>query len=91
MDSGEEGQEGAGFLMAGVATSSLENGLLARPLNLAQPCVRVCEQGGILEASVAWSAAGPFIKLGPLRNIPEVAEKAGVASAGGLVIILTLW
>lgn len=33
---------------------------------------------------------GPFIKLGPLRNVPEVAEKAGVLSGGGLVIILGL-
>ena len=37
------------------------------------------------------SFAGPFIKLGPLRNVPEVAETAGVLSAAGLVIILTLW
>ncbi len=33
--------------------------------------------------------AGPFIKLGPLRSIPGVAEKAGCASAAGLVLILT--
>ena len=35
--------------------------------------------------------AGPFIKLGPLRNVPEVAERAGVLSSAGLVVILTLW
>ena len=33
--------------------------------------------------------AGPFIKLGPLRDVPGVAEKAGCASAAGLVLILT--
>jgi photosystem I subunit XI len=32
---------------------------------------------------------GPFIKLGPLRAVPGVAEKAGCASAAGLVLILT--
>ena len=32
---------------------------------------------------------GPFIKLGPLRAIPGVAERAGCASAAGLVVILT--
>ena len=32
---------------------------------------------------------GPFIKLGPLRDVPGVAEKAGCASAAGLVLILT--
>ena len=36
-------------------------------------------------------SSGPFIKLGPLRNVPEVAETAGVLSAAGLVVILTLW
>ena len=35
--------------------------------------------------------AGPFIKLGPLRNSPELAERVGVVSAAGLVVILTLW
>ena len=34
--------------------------------------------------------AGPFIKLGPLRNVPGYAEKAGCLSAAGLVAILTL-
>ncbi|GLI58970.1 hypothetical protein VaNZ11_000757 [Volvox africanus] len=34
--------------------------------------------------------AGPFIKLGPLRNVPEVAEIAGSLSAAGLVLILSL-
>lgn len=33
---------------------------------------------------------GPFIKLGPLRNVPEIAEKAGTLSAAGLVLILAL-
>lgn len=33
--------------------------------------------------------AGPFIKLGPLRNVPNTAEVAGCASAAGLVLILT--
>jgi len=33
---------------------------------------------------------GPFIKLGPLRNVPEIAEKAGVAAGAGLVVILGL-
>ena len=37
------------------------------------------------------SDAGPFIKLGPLRNSPELAERVGVVSAAGLVVILTLW
>jgi photosystem I subunit 11 len=32
---------------------------------------------------------GPFIKLGPLRNVPEVAEKAGCVAGAGLVVILT--
>merc|ERR1712164_202983 len=31
---------------------------------------------------------GPFIKLGPLRNVDGVAEIAGCMSAAGLVIIL---
>lgn len=34
-------------------------------------------------------AAGPFIKLGPLRNVDGVAEIAGSLSAAGLVLILT--
>ncbi|GFR46459.1 hypothetical protein Agub_g8033, partial [Astrephomene gubernaculifera] len=34
--------------------------------------------------------AGPFIKLGPLRNVPETAEIAGCLSAAGLVLILAL-
>jgi hypothetical protein len=34
--------------------------------------------------------AGPFIKLGPLRNIPGVAERAGCLSGAGLVVILTV-
>nr|7BLX_L Chain L, PSI subunit V [Chlamydomonas reinhardtii] len=34
--------------------------------------------------------AGPFIKLGPLRNVPETAEIAGSLSAAGLVLILAL-
>lgn len=34
-------------------------------------------------------ATGPFIKLGPLRNVDGVAEIAGTASAAGLVLILT--
>lgn len=33
---------------------------------------------------------GPFIKLGPLRNVPGYAEKAGCASAAGVVAILTV-
>ncbi|KAK9832476.1 hypothetical protein WJX81_000045 [Elliptochloris bilobata] len=33
---------------------------------------------------------GPFIKLGPLRNVAETAEKAGCLSAAGLVVILAL-
>ena len=33
---------------------------------------------------------GPFIKLGPLRNVPGYAEKAGCASALGVVAILTV-
>ncbi|KAL3155404.1 hypothetical protein ABBQ38_010960 [Trebouxia sp. C0009 RCD-2024] len=32
---------------------------------------------------------GPFIKLGPLRNVPGYAETAGCLSAAGLVAILT--
>ncbi|KAG2494532.1 hypothetical protein HYH03_007299 [Edaphochlamys debaryana] len=32
--------------------------------------------------------AGPFIKLGPLRNVPETAEIAGCLSAAGLIVIL---
>jgi len=34
--------------------------------------------------------AGPFIKLGPLRNIPGVAERAGCLSGAGLVVILAV-
>lgn len=35
--------------------------------------------------------AGPFIKLGPLRNVGQgVAERAGCLSAAGLVVILTV-
>jgi len=33
---------------------------------------------------------GPFIKLGPLRNVEGTAEIAGCASAAGLVLILSL-
>lgn len=33
---------------------------------------------------------GPFIKLGPLRNVPGTAEVSGCLSAAGLVVILTL-
>ncbi len=33
---------------------------------------------------------GPFIKLGPLRNVAETAEKAGCLSGAGLVVILAL-
>eukprot|EP00884_Botryococcus_braunii_P011228 jgi/Botrbrau1/20105/Bobra.0173s0008.1 len=33
---------------------------------------------------------GPFIKFGPLRNVPEVAEKAGCLASAGVVLILTL-
>jgi photosystem I subunit 11 len=33
---------------------------------------------------------GPFIKLGPLRNVEGVAEISGSLSAAGLVLILTL-
>merc|ERR1719160_1204351 len=33
---------------------------------------------------------GPFIKLGPLRNVDGSAEIAGCMSAAGLVIILTI-
>jgi len=33
---------------------------------------------------------GPFIKLGPLRNLEGVAEISGCLSAAGLVVILTL-
>ena len=43
------------------------------------------------EVRQLFTGAGPFIKLGPLRNMTEVAEQAGVASAAGLVVILTLW
>ena len=32
---------------------------------------------------------GPFIKLGPLRNVEGVAEIAGSLSGAGLVLILT--
>ena len=40
--------------------------------------------------SLSW-CAGPFIKLGPLRNVGEgVAERAGCLSAAGLVVILTV-
>lgn len=35
-------------------------------------------------------AAGPFIKLGPLRNVEGVAEISGSLSAAGLVLILTV-
>lgn len=35
------------------------------------------------------SRTGPFIKLGPLRNVPGYAEVAGCLSAAGLVAILT--
>jgi Photosystem I reaction centre subunit XI len=38
---------------------------------------------------VVLQATGPFIKLGPLRNVDGVAEIAGTASAAGLVLILT--
>ena len=34
--------------------------------------------------------AGPFIKLGPLRNVEGVAEVSGCLAAAGLVAILTL-
>ena len=35
--------------------------------------------------------AGPFIKLGPLRNVGEgVAERAGCLSGAGLVVILSV-
>ena len=35
--------------------------------------------------------AGPFIKLGPLRNVGQgVAERAGCLSGAGLVVILTV-
>eukprot|EP00892_Ulva_mutabilis_P002390 jgi/Ulvmu1/12151/UM085_0015.1 len=34
--------------------------------------------------------AGPFIKLGPLRNVESIAEVSGCLSAAGLVIILTV-
>jgi len=34
--------------------------------------------------------AGPFIKLGPLRNVPGAAEVVGCMSAAGLVLILAL-
>ena len=33
---------------------------------------------------------GPFIKLGPLRNVEGVAEISGSLSAAGLVLILSL-
>jgi len=33
---------------------------------------------------------GPFIKLGPLRNVEGVAEIAGCMSGAGLVLILSL-
>lgn len=33
---------------------------------------------------------GPFIKLGPLRNVAGVAEVSGSLSAAGLVVILSL-
>ena len=33
---------------------------------------------------------GPFIKLGPLRNVEGVAEVSGCLSAAGLVLILSL-
>ena len=33
---------------------------------------------------------GPFIKLGPLRNVEGVAEIAGSLSGAGLVLILAL-
>ena len=32
---------------------------------------------------------GPFIKLGPLRNVPGTAEVAGCLAGAGLVAILT--
>ena len=47
------------------------------------PCV--CSQSA--ESSPA--PTGPFIKLGPLRNVAGYAEKAGCLSAAGLVAILT--
>merc|ERR1711988_952363 len=31
---------------------------------------------------------GPFIKLGPVRNVEGIAESAGCISAAGLVVIL---
>ena len=34
--------------------------------------------------------AGPFIKFGPLRNVPGVAERSGCLSAAGLVVILSV-
>jgi hypothetical protein len=46
--------------------------------------------GLMLRAFLAVQVAGPFIKLGPLRNIEGVAEISGSLSAAGLIIILTL-
>ena len=41
------------------------------------------------DADTPSPTAGPFIKLGPLRNVPGYAEVAGCLSAAGLVAILT--
>jgi hypothetical protein len=43
------------------------------------------------DAACACAAkTGPFIKLGPLRNVAGVAERSGCLSAAGLVVILTV-
>ena len=51
------------------------------------PCV--CPQNVSQRTEGSPVPAGPFIKLGPLRNVAGYAEKAGCLSAAGLVAILT--
>ena len=52
-----------------------------------QRCGALCLQ---CRPRVRRMQVGPFIKLGPLRNVEGVAEIAGSLSAAGLVLILSL-
>lgn len=78
-----------GMLETPVTSSPLVAGFLS---NL--PAYRIgvspLQRGVEIGLTHGFFLVGPFIKLGPLRNIPGVAEQAGSLSGAGLVLILAV-
>lgn len=74
--------------LSGLALRTVRAPIEASPANLFMMAASVA--GDLLLTLGARAQPGPFIKLGPLRNVAETAEKAGCLSGAGLVVILAL-